>query len=156
MAPIAAGYMVLIVAAAGWGIIIGAISGAIVWRLRINALLGGLITAVAFVLFLMAEHPGDTTWLPSKLLLGMPSLLFGFLVSSLSAQWLGTHVHVRPLWTALASFGLTLVVGFSFLMLFRVGPMVLLRAELIADLCLTFLLLMQRGALRRYTRLSKQ
>jgi len=156
MAPIAAGYMFLLAATAGWGIIIGAISGAIIWRLRINVILGSVITVITFVLFLLAEHRSDTTWLPSTLLLGMPSLLFAFLLASLSAQWSGTHFHFRPLWTALASFGFTLVVGFLFLMLFRIGPMVLLRAELIADVFLALLLLMQRERFPRYARFSKR
>jgi hypothetical protein len=55
MAPIAAGFQVLVTTAAMMAVIVGAIGGAVVWRMRINLLLGGFLTVCVYFLLEVAE-----------------------------------------------------------------------------------------------------
>jgi hypothetical protein len=60
---------------------------------------------------------GDT--LRAKLIWGVPSLSVTFLTGATSSHWLTARTSLRPNWTVLAAFGITLCVGFLYLFLFR-------------------------------------
>jgi hypothetical protein len=56
MEPIAVGFMVLVGTAALLGVVVGAIGGAVVWRVGISFPLGGLVTGSALFVVLIAEE----------------------------------------------------------------------------------------------------
>ena len=56
MEPIAVGFMVLVGTAALLGVVVGAIGGAVVWRVGISFPLGGLVTGSALLVVLIAEE----------------------------------------------------------------------------------------------------
>jgi hypothetical protein len=58
MEPIAVGFMVLVGTAALLGVVVGAIGGAVAWRVRICLPLGGLPTGGALFVVLVAEQNG--------------------------------------------------------------------------------------------------
>ena len=140
----AVGFMVMIAAAAVLGVLVGAIGGAVAWRLRMNLVLGGLLTACAFLLVLVVEQHGDVVWLRAKLAWGIPALTVAFLVGSVFARWLDARTRLRPAWTTLAAFGFSLCMGFFYLLLFRLSPRAPLLGALIADVALILLLLLRR------------
>ena len=119
MAPIAAGFMVMVGAAVVMGLLVGAIGGALAWRVGWNLLLGGLLTTIAFVLVLIAGHPGDQTWLRAELAWGAAPMGMSFLIATIAARGLAARTRLRPLWTSLAAFGLTVAVAFLYLLLSR-------------------------------------
>src|SRR5262245_18562256 len=139
MAPVAAGFIVLILTAALMGVIVGAIGGAVVWRLRVNLVLGAVLTAFAFVVTLVAEYPGSF-FLRAKLVWGLPPMLLTFLIASLSARALEARTRLRPLWTTLAAFGCALSLGSMFLWLFRLDLQITIVAALVADAGLAVLI----------------
>jgi hypothetical protein len=59
MEPIAVGFMVLVGTAALLGVVVGAIGGAVAWRVGVSLPLGGLLTAGAFLAVLVAEQRGS-------------------------------------------------------------------------------------------------
>jgi hypothetical protein len=63
MEPIAVGFMILVRGAAFIGVVVGAIGGAVVWRLRYSLVVGGILTACAYLLVLIVEHHQDFIWL---------------------------------------------------------------------------------------------
>ena len=143
MEPIAAGFMFSIAAAAFLGVVVGAIGGAVIWRLRKNIFLGGLLTAGAYVLLLIAENEGRRLWIRGELAWGIPALVVSFLLSSLLARLLSTHTRLSPTWTSVATLGLTWVLGFLYLFLFRVSLTAPREVALWADTCLLLLLVVQ-------------
>src|SRR6476620_5961638 len=88
MEPIAVGFMILVGTAALLGAVVGAIGGAVTWRVGANLALGALLTAGALLLVLVADGSGSLAWLRPKLTWGAPSMAFTFLVASVSARWL--------------------------------------------------------------------
>jgi hypothetical protein len=56
MEPIAVGFMVLVGTAALLGVVVGAIGGAVAWRVGISFPLGGLVTGSALFVVLVAEE----------------------------------------------------------------------------------------------------
>jgi hypothetical protein len=149
MEPIAVGFMILIGAAAFMGVIVGAVGGAVVWRVRSNLALGGLLTACAYVLVLVARHHGDLLWLRAELAWGGPSMALTFLIGSLSARWVAAHTALRPAWTTLAAFGVALSLGVLYLLLFRVNLELPRLAALWADVVLILLLMGSRTLVRQ-------
>jgi hypothetical protein len=147
MEPIANGFLVLIGASATLGAFVGAIGGAAVWRLRMNLVLGGLLTACALTLVFVAEHPEDQTWLRAKLIWGVPPMTVTFLAGTVAARWLEIRMAVRSIWTALAAFGVALCLGFLHLLLFRYGPKAPLLAApgFVLGLILLLFLIRRRG-----------
>jgi len=144
MEPFAVGFMILVAGAAFMGVVVGAIGGAMTWRLRSSLALGGLLTACAFLLVLILEHPQDFLWLRAKLTWGVPATSLTFLICSVSAPWLKARTALRPTWIALAALGFTLSVGFLYLLLFRISMQAPLVAALLGDICLIFLLMRNR------------
>ena len=126
------------------GVVVGAIGGAINWRLGGGLVLGGLLTACAFLLAVVLEHPQDFTWLRAKLTWGIPATSVTFLIGSVSAPWLKARTALRPTWIALAALGFTLSMGFLYLLLFRVSLQAPLVAALVGDFCLILLLMRAR------------
>lgn len=122
MELLAVGYLVLIGAAAVLGVLVGAVGGAVVWRLRINLALGAALTACVCLLIFVVEGHGNLTWLGTKLIWGIPSMTVAFLVSSVCARRLESRTALSPIWTALAACGLGLVLGMLYLFLFRLSP----------------------------------
>ena len=146
MEPIAAGFMILIATAALLGVIVGAIGGAVFWRFRVNLLTGSLLTALAYVLLLVVESEGRTSWVKVKVVWGTPALMLAFLLTSLLAPWLASRTALRPTWTGLISLGLTWAMGFVYLLLFRVSLAAPPWVALGADACLLLLLIRNRRA----------
>ena len=114
------------------------------WRARLHIVLGALLTACAYVLLLIADHHGRLFWLNAELTWGAPILALTFLVGSLSARWLGVHARWRPTLIALVSFGVALVIGLSFMFLFRLDMRAPLRWAWVIDAGLVLLLLWNR------------
>jgi len=141
MEPIAAGFMILVAAAAVTGVLVGAVGGAVAWRLRMNIVLGGVLTAVAYLLVLVLEHHEDFIFLRAKLIWGIPSMSVAFLICSVSAPWLAAHTSLRPTWVALAALGFSLGMGSLYLLLFGLGFRAPLVAASVMDPCLVLLLL---------------
>jgi hypothetical protein len=148
MEPIAVGFMILIGTAALIGVVVGAIGGAVTWRVGGNLALGGLLTACALVGVLIAEGEGSMTWLRAKLTWGAPSMALTFLLAWLSARWLQARTTLGPNWTALAAFGIALSLGLLSLKLFGISPRTPLLAGLGACVCL-ILLIRSRGLVQR-------
>ena len=119
MAPIGYGFLLVIFTAALVGVVVGAIAGAVVWRLRCNLALGGLLAACVLPLVLVAEAYGSVYWLRAKLIWGAPSAALTFLICSIAARWLGARTALRPLWIAVAACGLALGVGLLYLAWFK-------------------------------------
>ena len=154
MAPVGYGFLILIFTAALVGVVVGAIAGAVVWRLRCNLALGGLVTACVFPLVLVAEAYGSIYWLRAKLIWGAPSAALTFLICSITARWLEARTALRPLWIALAASGLALGVGllylawFKYLLLSSHGARSPLSPALVADFVLLVVLLLTRKPVR--------
>ena len=142
MAPIAAGFILTIGIAALIGIFVGALGGAVVWRLRVNLVVGGLLTALAFVVLLILENGGRRLTL--GIVWGTPALLMAFLLASLLAPWLASRIRLRPTWTGLIALGLVWALGFVYLFLFRVSLTAPPCVALGADACLLLLLIRNR------------
>ena len=142
-----AGFQVMIAAAAVLGTFVGALGGALVWRLRWNVFLGAVLAAGAFILVLVSESPSNFTWLRTKISWGLPPMLLSFLVASLSGRWLGARMH--PTWTTLTAFGISLVTGFLCLLLFRISPHAPIPTALGASACAVILLWRSRKPLTR-------
>jgi hypothetical protein len=146
--PLAVGFILSIGTAALIGIFVGALGGAVVWRLRMNLLWGGLLTAIAFVVCLILENGGRTLFMKAEFMWGTPALILAFLLISLLAPWLASRIKLRPTWTGLIALLLVLVFGFMYLFLFRLNLAAPLWVALGADVCLLFLLIRNRVRLR--------
>jgi hypothetical protein len=150
MAPVGYGFLLLIFTAALVGVVVGAIAGAVVWRLRCNLALGGLVTACLLPLALVVEAYGSVYWLRAKLIWGAPPAALTFLICSIAARWLGARTALRPLWIAVAACGLALGVGllylawFKYLLLSSHGGWNPLGPALAADIVLLVVLLLTR------------
>lgn len=140
MEPIAAGFLRTIAGATVLAVFVGAVGSACVWRARIHIALGALLAAFAYVLLLIADHHGRFFWLRAELTWGAPILALTFLAGSLAARWIGAHARWRPTLVALGSFGVTLVVGLSYLFLFRLDMQAPLRWAWVIDAGLVLLL----------------
>ena len=155
MAPVGYGFLSLIFTAALVGVVVGAIAGAVVWPLRCNLALGGLVTACVFPLILVAEAYGSVSWLRAKLIWGAPSVALTFLICSIAASWLEAGTALRPMWIALAACGLALGVGllylawFKYLLLSSHGAWGPLSQALAADIVLLVVLLLTRRPVRQ-------
>ena len=119
MAPVGYGFLILIFTAAFVGVVVGAIAGAVVWRLRCNLALGALVTACTLPLALVVEAYGSVYWLRAKLIWGAPSAALTFLICSIAARWLEARTPLRPMWIALAACGLALGAGLLYLAWFE-------------------------------------
>jgi hypothetical protein len=144
MEPIAVGFMIMIGAAALTGVVIGAIGGAVTWRLGANLALGGLLTACGLLLVFVADEWGNLVWLRAKFTWGAPSMALTFLLASLSARWLQARTSLRRAWTALAAFGFALILGLLNLKLLGLSLRAPLLAALEAGVCLIILLIQSR------------
>ena len=155
MAPVGYGFLILIFTAALTGVVVGAIAGAVVWRLRCNLALGALAAACVFPLVLVAEAYGSIYWLNARLIWGAPSAALTFLICSIAARWLEGRTALRPTWIALAACGLALGVGllylawFQYLLLSSHGAWHPLGPALVADAVLLVVLLLTRRRLSR-------
>lgn len=141
MEPIAFGFMRTIAGAAVLAVLVGALGGAIVWRTRLHLALGTLLTVCAYVLLLIADHHGRLFWLHAELTWGAPILALTFLVGSLAARWIGANSRWRRTWVALVSFSVALLVGLSYMFLFRIDMQAPLRWAWVIDAGLVLLLL---------------
>ena len=155
MAPVGYGFLILIFTAALVGVVVGAIAGAVVWRLRCHLVLGGLVTACLLPLALVVEAYGNVYWLRAKLIWGAPSAALTFLICSIAARWLEARTALRPLWITLAAGGLALGAGLLYLAWFKRqllsshgawGP---LGPTLVADIVLLVVVLLTRRLARQ-------
>jgi hypothetical protein len=144
MAPIAAGFVILIVTAALMGVVVGAIGGAVAWRFRSHLVLGAVLTWCAFVLLLLADYPEGWHWLRAKLTWGTPPLTLTFLIATASARELEARTALPRAWITLAAAGLALSLGFLYLRLFRLDLWTPLPVALGGDVALILLLTRSR------------
>jgi hypothetical protein len=149
MAPVAFGFLILIATAAVTGALVGAIGGALVWRLRLNAAAGIALTVCAFLGILLLDQWGDTTWLRAKLAWGIPSLAVTFLSASLSARWVAARTRLSPTWTAIVACVLALSLGFLYMFLFKLSPGAPLVGGPAISLCLILLLVLSRRLVQK-------
>src|ERR1051325_6792760 len=144
MEPIAVGFMIMIGTAALMGVVVGAIGGAVAWRLGANLAFGGLLTACALLVVLVAEGSGSLVWLRAKIIWAAPSMALAFLIAFLSASWLQARTTLRPTWAALAAFGIALSLGLLNLKLLGINLRAPLLTALGAGVCLILLLIQGR------------
>src|SRR5215510_7094665 len=147
MAPLAYGFLILMAGAAVLGVVVGAIGGVAVWRLRMNLLLGGLLTVCAYVLYVLVDS--GVVWVRAKVAWGGPPMLFAFLVATILARSLGARTRLRPVWTILATLVGTLLLGFLYLRLFALSLTIPPLIGLVVDLLLVLAVVLTR---RRYAR----
>lgn len=136
MEPIAVGFMVLVGTAALIGAVVGAIGGAITWRVGANLLAGAVLTACALVLVLVAEGEGRLVWLRAKLTWGVPSMALTFLAALASARWLQSSTTLGRTGTATVGFVIALCLGLLTLRLFGLSLRAPLLAAAVAGACL--------------------
>ena len=127
------------------GVALGALGGACVWRARIHILVGALLTAAIYVLLLIADHHGRTFWLSAELTWGTPMLAMGYLVSSLAAGWVAARTRLGRTWSALVSLCVALVVGLSYMLLFRIDMRAPIAWAWAIDTVLVVLLILSRA-----------
>ncbi|HEX5030033.1 MAG TPA: hypothetical protein VFX78_01085 [Candidatus Eisenbacteria bacterium] len=144
MEPITYGFMVTVAGASVMGVAVGALGGAGAWRARIHIALGALLTACVYVLLLIADHHGRLFWLRAELVWGAPLLAMGYLVSWLAARWVAAHTRLGRTWAALVSFCVALVVGLSYMLLFRIDMRAPIRWAWAIDAGLVVLLIWRR------------
>ena len=118
MAPIAYGVLALIGGAMFLAVLVGAAGGAIYGRFKGDLFLGAMLIAATYVLlFFLVESV--SAW--KITLFGMFPLMLSFVVGSLMGRFLETRLGLRPLFAAPAAFAGALLVGFSYLLLHRIG-----------------------------------
>lgn len=118
MEPLAVGAIVSIAGTAALAVIIGALSGAVVWRVRHGLIWGGLLSISAY-LFVFAID-GDFS-LRGAAVFGGPPLVLTFLISYLAARQLTARANLRALWATVAALASALAVGTLYLLWFRFG-----------------------------------
>ncbi len=149
MEPIGYGFLIMIAGAVTAGIVIGALGGAISWRLNSNLVLGAVLTAVAFPLLLIADDRGSTKWLRAELHWGLPSLALGFLSCALLATSLRGLTRIGPTWAAILAFVLAVGLGVLSMRSLKNDPGAIPTVGLVADACLLALLVFARRRFRR-------
>lgn len=148
MEPLAVAAIASIAGAAVLAIIIGAVSGAVAWRVRHGLVLGGLLSIGAYLLVLAID--GGLHWLRGTAVFGGPPFVLTFLISYLAARYLTARANLRPLWATVAALASALVIGCLYLLWFRFG---LLRSSpwepiwiaVGADACLLFVAIRGRS-----------
>ena len=109
MAPRAAVGEVTITAAMVWGVILGALGGAIAWRLRSGLIASGVVLISIYVLAIVV--PDGFFWLNLSLTFGVLPLAQSALVSRALAQYLEARQQWRPLWSGTGAVAGSLVAG---------------------------------------------
>jgi len=119
MEAVANGVVILVTIVAMIAIIVGALGGTIVWRIKRGRALG--IFSVMGAYFLVAAIFLGFSWLTAGMavILGLPSLILTFLISFLTAHYLETRANQHPIWFTLVTLGSALIAGFLFLLLLR-------------------------------------
>ena len=110
VAPIAAAVEFTIAGAGILAVLLGAIGGVVLWKMRINLLLG--VPAVAAVYVVVLILSSGLFWLRLSLAAGLLPLIQAALLSHLLATFLQTRAKLRSVWSALAALASSLVVGF--------------------------------------------
>ena len=147
MGPVSAAGFVLFITPVVIGVIVGAVGGVVVWKVRGGLALGGFLTACVY--FLVAAFQWDFRWPVVEVIWGAPSMTLTFLICSVSARCLGARTTLRPIPTTLAAFGCSLSIGFLYLLLFRLSLWVPLLVALGADVYLVLLLMRSRRFVRQ-------
>ena len=109
MAPVAAAVFATGAAAAFLGVVVGAVAGIVVWRLRWGFLAG--VLAVVGIYVLLAIALLGVFWLRLALFFGIPPLHQASLLSWTIARQLETRTRLRPLWTVLLALSCSLAIG---------------------------------------------
>src|SRR5262245_49506825 len=120
----------MIAAAAVLAVMVGALGGAIASALRAGLLLGGVLTAGAYLADLVfIESVGLKT-----ATLFLPLVALTFLTSWLTARLLEARLGLPRVWAASLAFVCALLTGFLCMLLGRVGLLIPVWAALAADL----------------------
>ena len=134
MEVIANGFMIMATITAMAAVIMGAIGGSIVWRVKSGLALGSLSTmglyllpAVAFLGF---------PWVAVVVFFGIPPLMLTFLTSFLAGHHLDARANLPPIWATLAALGSALTAGALYLLLFRFSMQASIWVTLGAVVCL--------------------
>lgn len=115
MEPVGYGILFAIAASAGNSVLLGAVIGAAVWRLRWGLPLGGLGAGVYLVVAARSIHFAFLAFAA----IFAPPLVMSLLASYLTGRYLGGHRHVRFAWATLAALGVGLVFAALYLLLLR-------------------------------------
>src|SRR5262245_35379541 len=117
MEPVGYGFLILVGSAAIFGLLIGAIGGAVGWRFKVNVFLCIAVTACAFLILLIRDQRSFHA-VGAQMVWGLPALTMSFLVSSIAARMLAAFTRIRQGLVALAAFGLALGTGLLYLSTF--------------------------------------
>jgi hypothetical protein len=121
MEVVATGFVNLVVTTALVALIMGAIGGVLVWRIRSGLALGGLAAVGVYLgayLLVAAVFLGFPS-LALAVLYGIPSLALTFLISFLTVRHLEARANLHPIWATLSAFASALIAGFLWILLFR-------------------------------------
>jgi len=142
MGAVAAGFYVTVAAAAIVALIIGAIHGAIFWRVRSGLALGSLVSLVVYLVVAFAFFGIFTL---GAIFCGIIPLTLSFLSSYLIASYFNKSKGLRPIWSSIAAFSSSLAVGVLYMLSFRAGLWVPLVLGLVANGYLASLVIKSRG-----------
>lgn len=143
MEVVANGFKILTASVVVTAVTIGALSGAVAWRIKNGLILGGL-SALGVYFLAVAMSLNLLSWFKLVLLFGVPPLIMTFLISYLTALHLKAHGKLCPLWASLAALGGALILGILYGFLFRVGFEVPIWTALGVDACLILLAVRRR------------
>ena len=115
-------------------LILGAMTGAVVWRLKSSLFLGGLLSLAIFVL--AATVFLGFRSLTVAVIYGIPALIMTFLISHLAANAWNVRLNMRALWATLAGIGTALVAALLYLLMLRFSALAAVWVALGADACL--------------------
>jgi len=142
MEVISNGFVILVAYVAMVAIIMGAVGGAIVWKIRGGLTRGSLSTAG---IYLLAAVPIiGFPWLAVALIFGIPLLVLTFLITFLTAHHFETRANLHHILSILAAISTALIAGFLLLMLFRFNLWAPVWITLGADAYLILLVISER------------
>src|SRR5262245_25790554 len=131
--PVGAAGYVMVASAAVLAVMLGALAGAIAWALGRWLLWLALLAAVTY--FAITVFVESARFWPAAVI-GMPPLVLTLLTSWLTAHYLAARWRWRRMPAALVGLGCSLLLGFLWGFLFRLGLWVPVWVALAADACL--------------------
>jgi hypothetical protein len=143
MEPVAVAGYVTVAANAVLAIILGALAGAIAWAVNRSLLWVGLSAAG---IYLAGTVLLGSSRLAAAAVVGMPPLLLTLLISWLTARYLEARASVKRIWATPVALCGALLLGFLWLLLFRLGFRTPVLVALAADVGLIVLLFRARRA----------
>lgn len=143
MEPLAAAGYVTVVSNALLAVILGAFGGAVAWQVKRSLLWVALLAAGGY---LAATVLLGSSRLMAAAVVGIPPLILTLLACWLTARYLETRARLRRIWATLVALVCALLLGFLWLLLFRLSFRVPVSLALAADVGLIVLLYRTRKA----------